>query len=407
MQKHTSLKQNLPQLIIFITYVAIEVFHLYLVKETTFVLYLVILFTLVRLTALLVKAKPLLTILAIFSCIFIASNYKNLYKINSLNLENSKALANNIDSYSSRYWTNQETFKELTQKQESLIKETKELPNIYLVISLIILIELSLVYLVATLKEHKHVAPTNPRGGSNNKSNIQRNVTNVTNKTKVLQNSNNVTKSVTPVTNNKTIVTKDLQTVTSVTNCNNSENKTVTKSRVVANIRAKNPYVTKKVECNKNVTDTVTSVTPKENNVTKSVTNVTLKGNKCNSVANNKESVTFSKGIVTNVTSNKSNVITLVTDKSVSKDNNKQQDIYELSKQEFIAKYKIKESYYRVIKSRLKNKDKQDSNNKDVKLNKTTKNDRENKVNRSNINNTINNNQNFTVNNLQQELMVF
>ncbi len=364
-----SLKQNLPLFIIFTTYIAIEVFHLYLVKETTFVLYLVALFILVRITALLLKAKELLAILAVFSCIFIASNYKNLYKINSLNLDNSKALADNINSYSSKYWTDQETFKKLIVKQEELVKSSKELPSLALVISLIVLIELSLVYLVATLKtrDNEPVIFTNSRGGFSNNSNRQNNAINVTNKTKVLQNSS--------------IATKDLQTVTNVTNCNNLKTKGVTKSKIVTNIKAKNPYVTKKVDCNKNVTDNVTSVTPKTNNVTKPVTNVAIKDDKCKSVTNNKEGVTNSK----------SNIITLVTDKSLPEDksnNSKQQDIYKLSKQDFIAKYNVKESYYRVIKSRLKNKTKQDKDNKKIER----------------INNNKNN-QSFAINNLQQELM--
>ena len=125
---------------IFTIYIGLGLLHIFLVKNIIFLVLLVILFEVVRLLAVWHKIKLIAVILAIFSSLFIITNYYNAYSVNQSNNTALEQINNNINNYVSKYWVNQDTFKTLIAKQEDNIKKTAILPSFYLVASLVILI---------------------------------------------------------------------------------------------------------------------------------------------------------------------------------------------------------------------------------------------------------------------------
>ena len=128
-------------------YVALACLHFFLVSQNFFMICLIFLLEFTRLIAFLNKSKLIICILAIFSCVFIVINYKNMYEREQQNSSINKDLIANISAYTSKYWVSQDKYLELLKLSQNKQNEIQQLPNVLIVALLIILIEGSLAYM--------------------------------------------------------------------------------------------------------------------------------------------------------------------------------------------------------------------------------------------------------------------
>ena len=131
-----------------LVYIGLGLLHEYLVISVPFLIVLVGLFEVVRLIAVYQKIKLVVLVLAVFSSVFIIMNYLNMYENNQSNIAVNKQINDTINNYANKYWTDQKTFTNLIEKQESAINNVVNLPSPIIVAVLVGLIELSLAYIV-------------------------------------------------------------------------------------------------------------------------------------------------------------------------------------------------------------------------------------------------------------------
>ncbi|UQY79993.1 hypothetical protein HAV_00178 [Candidatus Hepatincola sp. Av] len=142
------------------------------------IVFLVVIFEITRLLALLNKAKIIIFVLAIFSCIFIVSNYKSTSDNSQQILQQKLQVASNINAYTSKYWVNGDKFKQLIDIQNTNINGLNNyLPPWVVIAVLIILIELSMAYMIicncsnSTPPIKPHLKIVERKTESNNESN--------------------------------------------------------------------------------------------------------------------------------------------------------------------------------------------------------------------------------------------
>ena len=128
-------------------YFGLALLHFFLISQNFFMICLIFLLEFTRLIAFLTKAKLIICVLAIFSCVSIVSNYNNMYEKEQQNAKVNKDYIANISAYTSKYWVSQEKYLELLKLSQNKQNEIQQLPNVLIVALLIILIEGCLAYM--------------------------------------------------------------------------------------------------------------------------------------------------------------------------------------------------------------------------------------------------------------------
>lgn len=139
----------------YLIYIFIAFLHVYIVKGSLLVIFIVFIFELTRLIALLNRVKPVIWCLAVFSSIFIIMNYKTIFETSNTLSENKIQMINNINNYTGKYWLSADNLQKLINIQVTNLNSINSLPHWYVVAVFIMLIELSLAYMISQTKIQK------------------------------------------------------------------------------------------------------------------------------------------------------------------------------------------------------------------------------------------------------------
>lgn len=133
----------------YLIYMLIACLHIFIVKNNVMIIFVVIIFELTRLVALLNKAKPIIFCLAIFSSIFIIMNYKATFEISEKISLNRLYMISNINKYTEKYWLSANNLQKLLDTQNTNMNNIPSLPHWLIIATLVVLVELSLAYMVS------------------------------------------------------------------------------------------------------------------------------------------------------------------------------------------------------------------------------------------------------------------
>ena len=133
----------------YLIYMLIAFLHIFIVKNNVMIIFIVIIFELTRLVALLNKAKPIIFCLAIFSSIFIILNYKATFEVSEKISLNRLYMISNINKYTEKYWLSANNLQKLLDTQNTNMNHISSLPHWLIIATLVVLVELSLAYMVS------------------------------------------------------------------------------------------------------------------------------------------------------------------------------------------------------------------------------------------------------------------